>query len=208
MRARRRQAAGSVAGTIVALSLLANVSSAEPAFDYRLRDLDGVEYRASESRGKWLVINFWATWCTPCLEEMPQLEKFYRDNRGRADLWGVTFEDTDIDAIRRFVARLGVTYPILGHGQDPKTGYGTVRVLPTTFVIDSQGEPRRVHGVADLVAGPPAVEHRGHGSEAHRRPEREDRLRPVRGADAEGVHGFASSVGGPPGHQAVEPVPL
>ena len=154
MRARRRQAAGSVAGAIVALSLLANVSSAEPAFDYRLRDLDGVEYRASESRGKWLVINFWATWCTPCLEEMPQLEKFYRDNRGRADLWGVTFEDTDIDAIRRFVARLGVTYPILGHGQDPKTGYGTVRVLPTTFVIDPQGRfHRRFEGpieAADL----------------------------------------------------------
>ncbi len=108
-------------------------------FDYILRDLDGVEYRASDSIGRWLVINFWATWCAPCLKEMPELQKFHETLSGQADLWGVTFEDTDIDTIRAFVARLGVTYPILGHGQDPLTGYGPVRVLPTTFVIDPEG---------------------------------------------------------------------
>jgi hypothetical protein len=51
----------------------------------------------------------------------------------------VTFEDTDKDRIRQFIERLGVTYPVLGHGQDPLTGFGTVTVLPTTFVIDKQG---------------------------------------------------------------------
>ena len=114
--------------------------STEAQYDYRLRDLDGVEYRASDSLGKWLVINFWATWCLPCLKEMPELERFYQQHRQRVDLWGVTFEDSDIDAIRSYVERLGVTYPILGFGQDPKTGYGNVRVLPTTFVIDPQGK--------------------------------------------------------------------
>ena len=118
---------------------LATPALAAEKFDYTLRDLDGVEYRASDSLGKWLIINFWATWCAPCLHEMPELEKFYQQNRDIADLWGVTFEDTDIDAIREYVARLGVTYPILGYGQDPKTGYGPVRVLPSTFVIDPEG---------------------------------------------------------------------
>lgn len=70
---------------------------------------------------------------------MPELEIFYRDSREIADLWGVTFEDTDIASIRGFVQRLGVTYPILGHGQEPKTGYAPVRVLPTTFMIDPEG---------------------------------------------------------------------
>ena len=55
------------------------------------------EHRVSDNRGKWLVINFWATWCTPCLKEMPELERFYQDNKARAEVWGVTFEDSDID---------------------------------------------------------------------------------------------------------------
>ena len=113
--------------------------AAESAPDYQLRDLDGKLYRASDYRGRWLVINFWATWCAPCLEEMPELDRFYQANLDRAMLWGVTFEDEDRDAIVEFVERLGVTYPILGFGQDPQTGYGRVTVLPTTFVINPEG---------------------------------------------------------------------
>ena len=54
-------------------------------------------------------------------------------------VWGVNFEDTDAELVREFVADLGVSYPILGLGQDPLTGYDRVRFLPTTFVIDPQG---------------------------------------------------------------------
>jgi peroxiredoxin len=71
---------------------------------------------------------------------MPELERFHRQNGTRAQVWGVTFEDTDKTTIAEFVEKLGVTYPILGHGQDPLTGFGRVTVLPTTFVIDRQGE--------------------------------------------------------------------
>ncbi len=107
--------------------------------DYLLRDLDGIEHRVSEHRGKWLIINFWATWCTPCLKEMPELERFYQDNKARAEVWGVTFEDSEIDEIKHFISQLDITYPILGYGQDPLTGYGQVTVLPTTFIIDENG---------------------------------------------------------------------
>ena len=141
-----------LAGFILAAPQLAG----EDKFDYRLHDLDGVEYRASDSLGKWLIINFWATWCAPCLVEMPELEKFYQENRERADLWGVTFEDTDLAAIRKYVAELGITYPILGYGQDPKTGFGRVTVLPTTFVINPEGKfQHKFEGpitAADLVS--------------------------------------------------------
>ena len=54
-------------------------------------------------------------------------------------MWGVTFEDNGLEKIRDFVKRLGVTYPILGYAQDPLTGYGSVTVLPTTFIIDPKG---------------------------------------------------------------------
>ena len=111
--------------------------------DYQLRDLDGKLHKASEQRGKWLVINYWATWCPPCIHEMPELQRFYEDNRERAQVWGVTFEDSDRDRIIEFVDNLGITFPILGFDQDPQTGFGRVTVLPTTFLINPEGKLQR-----------------------------------------------------------------
>ena len=121
------------------LALLPVVILADDSVDYELRDLDGKSYRVSDYRGKWLIINFWATWCPPCIQEMPELERFYQQNISSAQVWGVTFEDTDKAKIRQFIEQLGITYPVLGYGQDPLTGFGTVTVLPTTFVIDKKG---------------------------------------------------------------------
>ena len=121
------------------LVLLVLFAGPAMAFDYTLEDLDGNIHRASEHKGKFLVINFWATWCDPCIYEMPELEKFYQTNRDRATVWGVTFEGTDKQKIADFVEHLGVTFPILGHGQDPKTGFATVTVLPTTLIVGRDG---------------------------------------------------------------------
>ncbi len=121
-----------------AVSLLTIGSSL--ASDYSLRDLQGKTHRVSDLKGKWLVMNFWATWCPPCIKEMPELESFYQNHRDSAEVWGVTFEDTNIETIKSFVEKLRVSYPILGYGQDPKTGFGHVKVLPTTFLIDSSGK--------------------------------------------------------------------
>ena len=131
---------------------------AQAADDYQLRDLDGKLHKVSDHRGKWLIINFWASWCAPCLAEMPELERFYQQNKSRALVWGVTFEDSDKARILEFVETLGVTYPILGYGQDPLTGYGWVKVLPTTFVIDRKGlffhrfeGPISAQDIADVI---------------------------------------------------------
>lgn len=121
------------------LSLFTTSGQAAANADYQLRDMDGKLYRVSDYRGKWLIINFWATWCAPCIKEIPELERFYQENKSSAQVWGVTFEDTDKTKILEYINRLGVTYPILGYGQDPLTGFGTVKVLPTTFVIDTNG---------------------------------------------------------------------
>ena len=128
--------------TIIAwlvFALLPVVNQASDNTDYELRDMDGKSHQVSDNRGKWLIINFWATWCPPCIQEMPELERFYQQNSSSAQVWGVTFEDSDKATIRQFIEQLGITYPVLGYGQDPLTGFGTVTVLPTTFVIDKQG---------------------------------------------------------------------
>jgi thiol-disulfide isomerase/thioredoxin len=124
---------------ILLLSLSLPVAVASDSFEYQLTDIDGRVHKTSDYRGKWLVINFWASWCAPCIHEMPELERFYQQHKATAMVWGVTFEDSDRDRILEFVERLGVSYPILGLGQDPLTGYGKVRVLPTTFLINPEG---------------------------------------------------------------------
>ena len=121
------------------LLLLQAAPGAAHSGDYQMHDLDGNLHRVSDHRGKWIVINFWASWCAPCLHEMPELERFYQAHKSNAIVWGVTFEDADKDKILEFVDQLGITYPILGYGQDPLTGYGQVKVLPTTFVINPEG---------------------------------------------------------------------
>ena len=142
----------------IALFVICTLASAEVPADYELRDMNGKIHRVSAYRGKWLVINFWATWCAPCLAEMPELERFYQENKSRAQVWGVTFEDSDKAQILDFVEKLGVTYPILGYGQDPLTGYGSVTVLPTTFVIDRSGlffhrfeGPISAHDIVEVI---------------------------------------------------------
>ena len=101
--------------------------------DYVLPDLDGEMHSLAAQKGKWLVMNFWATWCGPCLHEMPELQAFYENNRDTANVWGVTFEETPVATIREFVQRLKVRYPIVGKEGDPRTPFGQVRVLPTTL---------------------------------------------------------------------------
>ena len=125
--------------------LLLLIASGWPAhsddsFDYQLKDLDGVVHKVSDLRGKWLVMNFWATWCPPCIREMPELESFYQNHRDSAEVWGISFEMTAASEIKSFVKKLNVSYPILGNGQEPETGFGRVKVLPTTFIIDRNGK--------------------------------------------------------------------
>jgi thiol-disulfide isomerase/thioredoxin len=84
-----------ILASLLLLLLLQATPGAAETYDYQLNDLDGNLHRVSDHRGKWIVINFWASWCPPCLHEMPELERFYQAHKSSAVVWGVTFEDAD-----------------------------------------------------------------------------------------------------------------
>jgi len=112
-----------------------------PAPDFELASLDGKKVKLSDFRGKAVLLNFWATWCPPCKEEMPwfvDLQKKYGNN-GLVVI-GVALDDTEAPKIAQFVSEMGVNYPILLGTNKVSDQYGSVDFLPTTFYINRDGK--------------------------------------------------------------------
>jgi len=108
--------------------------------DFELASLDGKRVRLSDYRGKAVLLNFWATWCSPCKVEMPwfvDLQKKY-GNDGLVIL-GVAMDDSEAPKIAQFTSELGVNYPVLLGTDKVSEQYGNVQFLPTTFYIDREG---------------------------------------------------------------------
>jgi thiol-disulfide isomerase/thioredoxin len=119
-------------------------------------DLKGNSVRLSDFRGKWVVVNYWATWCPPCVKEIPELQSFHDAHSGKdAVVLGVNHEDKDPAAVRAFMDGFMVTFPIVRSvdGAKSKTPFGPLKGLPTTFMITPAGELIAAHtGMVDQKA--------------------------------------------------------
>lgn len=119
------------------------VEVGDPAPASPLPRLEGEgEESLAEYRGRWVLVNFWASWCVPCKEEAPALERFQRQ-RGGPDFTVLGIDSRDLsDDGREFVRRYGLSYPQLRDGDgDAAHDYGTTGV-PENFLIDPQGKVR------------------------------------------------------------------
>jgi peroxiredoxin len=108
--------------------------------DFELPSLDGKRVKLSDYRGKAVLLNFWATWCSPCKVEMPwfvDLQKKY-GNDGLVVV-GIAMDDTETDKIAQFASEMGVNYPVLLGTDKVSEQYGNVEYLPTSFYINRQG---------------------------------------------------------------------
>lgn len=108
----------------------------ELAHDFTLETLNGKTVTLSDLRGQWVLINFWATWCRPCVEEMPALQKLAQE-RGLVVL-GVNFNEPG-EAVAEFIAQHHISFPILMNPDDITLLTYQVRALPRTFVIAPDG---------------------------------------------------------------------
>lgn len=116
-------------------------ASAGRSIDFSLEDIDGNTHTLSQYRGKWVIVNFWATSCPPCVHEMPELSSFHDRHKERdAVVLGINFEDIRPQWMRRFLDSVAVTYPNLSWGTSPATPFGLVVALPTTFIVSPDGE--------------------------------------------------------------------
>lgn len=115
----------------------ANAAAAAPPLV--VTTLDGTRYDLAERRGKWVVVNFWATWCAPCLKEMPDLSAL-DSRRDDLEVLGLAYEEIEPADMQAFLAKHPVVYPIsIVDVASPPAGFETPRGLPTTYLIGPDG---------------------------------------------------------------------
>ena len=121
--------------------------------DFARPDLDGREIRLSAHRGKVVLLNFWATWCAPCLAEMPRFVAWQQKYSGRGlQIIGVSMDD-DEAPVRTMSRKLKLNYPVVMGDEKLGEMYGGVFGLPLTLLIDKDGRIRFQHdGSTDLDA--------------------------------------------------------
>ena len=121
------------------------VATASAAPDFTLRTVSGPNMRLQEQRGQVVMINFWATWCGPCRQEMPHLSKLYEKYRASGFvLMGVNVDDDARNAVD-LAAKLGVKFPVLLDTDKKVSKQYELITMPSTVLIDRDGKVRYVH---------------------------------------------------------------
>lgn len=109
----------------------------------KVATLDGGTFDLAEQRGKWVIVNFWATWCSPCIKEMPDISRFVA-SRDDVSAIGLAFGDEEIPDVVAFLAKHPVTYPIANVPiAEPPKDFGAPKGLPTTYLIAPDGSIAR-----------------------------------------------------------------
>ena len=121
------------------------VKNPEAAPPLQGRDLSGAAVSVADWNGKVVLVNFWATWCPPCREEIPELIALQKQFRDGLRIVGVSEDDDPPENVVRFSQQKGMNYPIVMATPELIAAYGGVAALPTTFVVDTQGRVVQKH---------------------------------------------------------------
>lgn len=122
---------------LLSLFLLSLAASAS-AFD--LVDGKGKSHKLSQYKGKWVLVNYWATWCPPCLTEIPDLAALHKSRKNNLVVLGVAMDYQDPKQVLDFARDQAIPYPIILGDERAIEQIGPVRGLPTTYLYNPQGK--------------------------------------------------------------------
>ncbi len=108
----------------------------------------GAGLNLPELKGQWVLINYWAEWCKPCLQEIPELNAFARDQAGKVRVFGVNFDGVEGEALKALVQKFDIQFTVLETDPASSLELSRPEVLPATFVIDPEGR------IAQRLIGP------------------------------------------------------
>jgi thiol-disulfide isomerase/thioredoxin len=127
------------------LPVIRFVRDPDPAPEFKLKDLAGRDLSLEKSRGKVILLNFWATWCGPCREEIPELIALQNRYKDRLQIIGLVVDDDDEKEIRSVIESEGINYPVALADPETRFAYGGIAALPTVFVINTEGRVVQKH---------------------------------------------------------------
>jgi thiol-disulfide isomerase/thioredoxin len=137
--------------SVLFLALAAGTAAAATAAKPSLsvKTLDGATFDLSKQSGKWVIVNFWATWCSPCLKELPDISAFVAAHKDKVAAIGLDFEDADKQDVEEFLKKHPLSYPVAQVDIDnPPKDFDVPKGLPNTYVIAPDGH------VAKAFLGP------------------------------------------------------
>tara|TARA_B100001964_G_scaffold243466_2_gene321537 strand:+ start:10881 stop:11336 length:456 start_codon:yes stop_codon:yes gene_type:complete len=102
-------------------------------------DAEGNGYRYSDLEGKWLIINYWATWCGPCIKEIPELNEISGRHPDKLNVFGVDFDGPNPEEMQASILKMGIEFPVFRFDPALELGLERPEVLPTTFVLTPGG---------------------------------------------------------------------
>ena len=135
---------------MILFSSLLFLSATASALDFSFTDTEGETHKLSQYNGKWVLVNFWATWCPPCRKEIPDLSDFHMEHDD-AVVIGVNYEPALKDErLQKFIALYLITYPVTRVNDEIINALGEPRGLPTSILIDPQGNiAKKITGMVD-----------------------------------------------------------
>ena len=119
--------------------ILVTLFAALPVLAFDLIDTKGQAHRLKDYEGRWVVVNFWATWCVPCIQEIPEIAQFHREHR-RVVVIGVATDADNASKVKQFAAKVGHDYPLVLSNAQVAKQLGEPKALPMTRVYDPTGK--------------------------------------------------------------------
>ncbi|KZR60089.1 peroxiredoxin family protein [Pseudobacillus badius] len=112
--------------------------------NFKLKNLSGETISLSDYKGKKILLNFWASWCPPCKEEMPSIQKYYEERADKSNVEVITVnmtkhEQGDIERVKKFIREHKLTFPVLLDEKGEIMNLYNIRVFPTTYIINEAG---------------------------------------------------------------------
>ncbi|MEE9302787.1 MAG: TlpA disulfide reductase family protein [Thiotrichaceae bacterium] len=139
--------------TLLVFSVSASAADSETVEDFSFNDIKGKTHKFSDYRGKWVLVNYWGTYCPPCIEEIPDLVRFADKHKSDAVILGMDAGGTNVADLTDFAEENMMDYLIAPVQESTLTAFGVLMGIPTTYVVTPTGHvAARVVGIIDLVA--------------------------------------------------------